>query len=55
MGGNPGIVVMGGDSCSKIVGSNPGTVNWMDFFTKFFVKLVMFVLKDENKRKRATS
>ena len=28
-------MVMGGDSCSKVVSSNPGTVYWMDktFFT----------------------
>ena len=31
-GGSPGLVVMGGDSCSKVVGSNPGRVYWMDIF-----------------------
>ena len=33
--GSPGLVVMGGDSFPKVVGSNPGAVYWMvlTFFT----------------------
>ena len=31
-GRSPGLVVMGGDSCLKVVGSNPSTVYWMDIF-----------------------
>ena len=43
-GGNPGLVVMGGGSSSKIVSSNPGTVYWMDIFSNTFaVKIVIFV------------
>ena len=29
---SPGLLVMGGDSCPKVVGSNPSTVYWMDIF-----------------------
>ena len=38
-GGRPGLVVMGGDSCPKVMGSNPGTIYWMDmiFFSHWFV------------------
>ena len=44
MVGSPGLVVMGIDSRSKVVGSNPGTIYWMDIFShKFVVKIVMFV------------
>ena len=32
--GSPGLVVMGGDSRPKVVGSNPGARYWMD--TTFF-------------------
>ena len=32
MGGSPGLVVMGGDSCLKVVGSNPCAVYWRDIF-----------------------
>ena len=33
---------MGRDSHSKVVGSNPGTVHWMDIFSHIFVvKIVM--------------
>ena len=36
----------------KVVGSNPSTVYWMDIFSHLFVvTIVMFVWKDENKRK----
>ena len=34
-GGNPGLVVMGDQSCPKVVGSNPGTVYLMDIWTFF--------------------
>ena len=30
-------MVMGRDSCPKVVGSNPGTVYWMDIFSHIFV------------------
>ena len=37
----------------KVVGSNPSAVYWIDIFSNLFVvKFVMFVWKDENKRKR---
>ena len=39
-------MVMGGDSSSKVVGSNPGAGYWMDmtFFShSFVVKIVLFV------------
>ena len=54
MGGSPGLVVMGGDSCPKVVGLNPGTIYWMNIFShKFVVKIVkMFVWKDKNKMKK---
>ena len=38
LGGSPGLVVMGGNSRPKVVGSNPGTVDWMDIFSHTFVK-----------------
>ena len=45
-GGNPDLVVMGEDSCPKVVGSNPSTVYWMDIFAHLFVvKLKCFSLK----------
>ena len=47
MGGSPGLVVMGGGSCSK--GSNPGAVYWMDmiFFAMVCYKNCnRFVWKD---------
>ena len=48
--GSHGQVVMGGDSCLKVVGSNPSTVYRMDTFSQTFVVAVeMFVRKDENK------
>ena len=38
----------------KVVGSNPSTVYWTDIFSHIFVfKILMFVSKDENKRKRS--
>ena len=49
MGGSHGLVVMGIDSQSKVVGSNPGTIYWMDISSHVFVvKIVMmFVWKDQ--------
>ena len=38
VGGSPGLVVLGGDFL-KVVGSNPGTVCWMDIFSH--IKIVM--------------
>ena len=44
LGGSPGLVVMGGDSCSEGCGLNPSTVYWMDIFSHlFYVKIVLFV------------
>ena len=31
-GGSSGLVVMGGDSRTKVVGLNPSTIYWMDTF-----------------------
>ena len=40
----PGLVVMGGDSCSKVMGSNPSTVYWMDIFHIYlYIKIVKFI------------
>ena len=53
LGGSPGLVVMGGDSCSK--GSNPGAVYWMDltfFHIDLLKKMYCLFEKTENKRKR---
>ena len=53
MGGSSGLVVIGGDSCPKVVGSNPSTVYWMDIIWHLFVvEIVMFVWKDENEQKK---
>ena len=45
MGGSPGLVVMGGDSGPKVMGSNPDNVYWMDIFSHIFVVkiVIMFV------------
>ena len=41
---------MGGDSW--VVGSNPSTIYWIDILSHMFVvRIVIFVLKDENKIK----
>ena len=41
-GGRPGLVVMGGDSCSEGRGLGFGTTYWMDIFSHIFaVKIVM--------------
>ena len=39
----------------KVVGSNPGTVNWMDIFSHIFVVKIVMILfeKTENKQKRS--
>ena len=42
-GGSPGLVIMGGDSCWMVVGSNPSTVCCMDIFTYICCKILMFV------------
>ena len=53
MGGSHGLVVMGGDSCPKVVSSNPGTKYLIDIFSHLFVvKIVMCIWKDENKLKK---
>ena len=46
MDGSPGLVVMGGDSRPKVVGSNPGAGYWMDvtfFHIDLLYKIVLFV------------
>ena len=44
LGESPGLLVMGGDSFFKVVGSNPSTIYWMDIFSHLFVvKIVIFV------------
>ena len=44
VGGSPGLVVMGRAHVLKVVGSNPGTVYWMDIFSHIFVvKIVLFL------------
>ena len=50
MDGSPGLVVMGGDSRPKVVGSNPGAGYWMDvtfFHIDLLYKIVLFVSKDQ--------
>ena len=40
-------MVMGDDSCSRVVGSNPGTVYWMDIFhIDLLLKLYCLFEKD---------
>ena len=39
LGGSPGLVVMGGGSHLKVMGSNPGTVYWMEM-TFFHIDLL---------------
>ena len=48
-------MVMGGDSCSKVLGSNPSAVYWIDIFShQFAVKLHRCLFeKTENKLKEA--
>ena len=36
-GGSPGLVVMGGDSCSEVVSLNPGNIYWMNIFSHTFL------------------
>ena len=52
MGGSPGLVVMGGDSCSKDCGfESQHRILYGHFSQLFAVNIVVFVRKDENKRK----
>ena len=45
-GRSPGLVVMGETHDPKVLGSNPGTINWMDIFSYlFFVKICSVCLK----------
>ena len=37
LGESPGLVVMGGESFLKFIGSNPITIYWMDNFLHIFV------------------
>ena len=54
MGGSPGLVVMGGDSCSEGHGFESQHHILDGYFSHLFVvKFVMIVGKDENKRKEA--
>ena len=44
LGGSPGLLVIGETRDSKVMGSNPSTIYWMDIFSHtFVVKIVMFV------------
>ena len=55
LGGSPGLVVMGGDSCSEghEFESQHRILDGHDIFSHIFVvKIVMFVWKDNNKWKR---
>ena len=38
-------MVMGDDSCSRVVGSNPGTVYWMDIFHIYLLQNCNVCLK----------
>ena len=50
LGGSPGLVVI---HVPKVVSLNPGTIYWIDIFSRLFVvKIVICVWKDENKWKR---
>ena len=41
-------MVMGGDSYSMVVSSNPGTAYWIDIFSQIItVKIDLFVWKDK--------
>ena len=52
-GGSPGLVVMGGDSCSEGCGFEPQPCILDGHFSHLFaVKIVMFAWKDENKWKK---
>ena len=52
-GGSPGLVIMGGDSCSEGPGfESQHRILDGHFSHLFAVKIVMFVWKDENKLKR---
>ena len=52
LGGSPGLVVMGGDSCSE--GREFESQHRMDISSHLFVvRIVMFVWRDKNKWKDA--
>ena len=56
LGGSPGLVVMGGDLCSKGCGfeSRHRTLDGYNIFSYIFVvRIVMFVRKDEGRQKEA--
>ena len=51
VGGRPGLVVIGGDPCTKGCGFESQHHTLDGHFSRLFVlKIVMFVCKDENKR-----
>ena len=58
-GGSPGLVIMGWDSCLKVVGSNPGTIYLMDILTYICCKncndVCLKRLKINNKRGQGLS
>ena len=54
VGGIPGLVVMGGDSCSQIVGSNPTIGYWMDM-VRFGLLYKMFVIKRPKTKAKSAS
>ena len=43
LGGCPGLVVMGGDSCPKVVGLIPGTIYSKDIFSHIFVAIIVMM------------
>ena len=54
-GRNPGVVVMGGDSCPEVVGFNPRAEYWTDHFLyKFFVKIILMFEQPKNFKKEDT-
>ena len=53
LGGSPGLVVMGGDLCSKGCGFESRRILDGHSLDLFVVNIVMFVWKDENKQKEA--
>ena len=53
LGRSPGLVAMAGGSCAKGHGFENSTEYWVDILSHLFVvRIVMFVWKGENKRKR---
>ena len=55
IGGSPGLWLWEETHVPKVVGSNPGTVYWMDIFSHIFVVKICNVRlkKTENKQKEA--